>query len=162
MLAKTLQRIIDDKLTTAREVGDLTGVAPSTVYRWIRGESEPDFNAVRLLVRHLHNPLAVEALLSAFVAGTAWRCYNLEAELDVNADGKIDIDDALDSAIAAVRGAGRSLSAVRKASIDGVVDQDESIELVAILNDVIRQCSITQQVLVIMSEGRGRRKLKLS
>lgn len=162
MLSKTLAQLIDRKLTTAREIGELTGVAPSTVYRWIRGESEPDFNAVRLLVRHLHNIDCVEAILTAFTAGSAWRFYNLEGELDVNADGQINIDDALDSTIAAVRSASRSLSAVRKASTDGVIDTQESIELVALLNDVIRQCSITQQVLVYMSESRSRRKLKLT
>lgn len=162
MLAKTLAKLIDDKLTTAREIGELTGVAPSTVYRWIRGESEPDFNAVRLMVRHLQSPAAVEALLSAFTAGTTWRSYNLEAELDVNADGKIDIDDALDSTISAVRSAGRSLAEVRKASLDGVIDPDESIALVALLNDVIRHCAITQQVLVKMSEQRRGRRLKLT
>ncbi|QNN22066.1 helix-turn-helix transcriptional regulator [Planctomycetales bacterium ZRK34] len=162
MLSKTLAQLIERKLTTAREIGELTGVAPSTVYRWIRGESEPDFNAVRLLVRHLHSADCVEAILAAFTAGSAWRFYSLEAELDVNADGQINVDDALDSTISAVRSASRSLSAVRKASLDGVIDTEESIELVALLNDVIRQCSITQQVLVHMSEARSRRKLKLT
>jgi len=160
MLAGTLQKLIDQKLTTAREIGELTGVAPSTVYRWIRGESEPDFDAVRLLVRHLKNADAIEALLTAFVAGSSWRFYNVETELDVNADGSIDIDDALDSTIGAVRNASRSLSAVRKASIDHVIDAEESLRLVTLLNDVIRQCSITQQVLVHMAEHRRRRKIK--
>ena len=51
MLARTLQRLIARNLTSAREIGELTGKAPSTVYRWISGASEPDFNSVRLLLK---------------------------------------------------------------------------------------------------------------
>ena len=51
MLATTIRTLIDSELTSAREIGDLTGKAPSTVYRWINGRSEPDFNSIRLLVR---------------------------------------------------------------------------------------------------------------
>jgi transcriptional regulator with XRE-family HTH domain len=159
MLAKTLSRMIDTGMTSAKEIGELTGVAPSTVYRWVRGESQPDFDAIRLLVRHLKNPQAVEALLSAFIAGTAWRYYNLEGELDVNKDGTIDASDALDASIEAVRSAARSLAQVRDACRDGLLPRETVIELVALLNDVIRHCSVTQQVLVHMSETRPKRKL---
>ncbi len=152
MLAKTLKRIIDDKLTSAREIGELTGVAPSTVYRWIRGDSEPDFNAVRLMVRHLPDTEAAGSILSSFVAGTAWHFYNVDAELDVNKDGTIDANDALDAAINAVRTASRSLVKVREACNDGAINKDECLELIALLNDVIRHCSITQQVMVHMSD----------
>lgn len=161
MICKTLQKVIDENLTTAREIGDLTGKAPSTVYRWIRGQSEPDFNTVRLLVRHLPNRRAAESILSAFTAGTTWRFYNLEAELDVNADGVIDVNDALDTSIEAVRGAGKALGKVREASKDNIIDKDECIELIGLLNDVIRQCSVTQQILVHMSEERRKRKIRL-
>ena len=159
MLAKTLARMIDSHLTNAKEIGELTGVAPSTVYRWVRGESQPDFDAIRLLVRHLKKPEAVEALLSAFIAGTAWSYHNLDAELDVNRDGAIDASDALDASIEAVRAASRSLAQVREACRDGLLERDAVIELIALLNDVIRHCSVTQQVLVHMSESRPRRKL---
>src|ERR1041384_5620406 len=102
MLAKTLSMLLDDRLTTAREIGELTGVAPSTVYRWGRGESQPDFDSIRLLVRHLKNPRAVEAILCAFTAGTGWSFRRSEQELDVNHDGRIDAADALDASIDAV------------------------------------------------------------
>lgn len=162
MLAKTLSRLIDGGITSAKEIGLLTGVAPSTVYRWVRGESQPDFDSIRLLVRHLKDPRAVEALLSAFTAGTSWRYYRTEIDLDVNADGAIDTADALDASIEAVHTAGRSLAQVRQSCRDGVVQRESAIELIALLNDVIHQCSLTQQILVHMSEARqGRRPVRL-
>jgi len=160
MLATTLQTLIDQKLTTAREIGDLTGVAPSTVYRWIRGESQPDFDAIRLLVRHLPNPKAQGTILAAFTVGTNWRAYNHDLDLDVNQDGCIDATDAIDASINAVRAAGRSLSQVRDASRAGSLDKDKCVELITLLNDIIHQCTLTQQILVHLSEQREKRKIK--
>ena len=160
MLATTLQTLIDQKLTTAREIGDLTGVAPSTVYRWIRGESQPDFDAIRLLVRHLPNPKAQGSILAAFTIGTNWRAYNHDLELDVNLDGTVDATDAIDASINAVRAAGRSLSQVRDASRAGALDKDKCVELITLLNDIIHQCTLTQQILVHLSEKREKRKIR--
>ena len=63
MLAKTLKRIIDKQFTSAKEISELTGVSQSTVYRWIAGQSQPDFDSVRLLVRLLPDKRAQKALL---------------------------------------------------------------------------------------------------
>ena len=76
MIAHTLQTLIQDRLTTARELGEVAGVAPSTVYRWINGESQPDFHSVRLMLRHLPSQRAQERLLSAFTLGTPWACVH--------------------------------------------------------------------------------------
>jgi len=137
-------------------------VAASTVYRWIRGETQPDIHSVRLLIRHLPEPEAVEAILGAVTAGSPWRFYNLEAELDVNEDGTVDVEDAIDASIMAVRSASRSLSRVREASKADAIDKEQCVALIALLNDVMRQCSVTQHVLVHLAESRRRgRKLKL-
>ncbi|MDX1566105.1 MAG: helix-turn-helix transcriptional regulator, partial [Phycisphaeraceae bacterium] len=65
MIGKILQKLVDDKLTSVKEIGVLTGAAPSTVYRWIRGESEPSFDSIRLLIRHVPEPRAQAELLAA-------------------------------------------------------------------------------------------------
>ena len=161
MLAKTLSMLIEERLTTAREIGELTGVAPSTVYRWVRGESQPDFDSIRLLVRHLKDPSAVEAILCAFTAGSRWRFVPTGHELDVNRDGQIDAADALDASIDAVNSAARSLEQVRESCRDGVISRATAVDLLALLNEVIRQCSTTQQILVHMSESRRGRAVRL-
>lgn len=162
MLAKTLSMLIDERLTTAREIGELTGVAPSTVYRWVRGESQPDFDSIRLLVRHLKNPRAVEAILCAFTAGSRWRFARDDGELDVNHDGQIDAADALDASIDAVHSAARSLEQVRASCRQGAISREAAVDLLATLNQVIRQCSTTQQILVHLTESRRGRALKLA
>jgi transcriptional regulator with XRE-family HTH domain len=163
MLARTLQRMIRDQLTTAREISELTGVAPSTVYRWMKGRCEPDFHAIRILLRHLKNPAAQEALLAAFCAGTPWQYNRPELELDVNHDGSIDHEDALDSAIASVKSSATVLDQVRTACRrQGSVPAEDVLALINTINQMVRQCSITQQVLVQASEQQHRRKLKLA
>ena len=162
MLAKTLQRILDKKYTTAKEISELAGVSQSTVYRWIAGQSQPDFDAVRLLVRLLPDMRAQKALLTAFTAGTDWHATHMNLELDLNDDGKVDADDALDASCKAIKTTSKTLLAIREASKGKILSGDETLELIAHLNQTIRHCSITQRILVDMAEQRKRRKLKLA
>lgn len=162
MLAKTLQRIIDEKWSTAREIGELAGVSTSTVYRWIAGESQPDFNAVRLLLRHLPHPRAQEAILGVFATGTSWQFLHSELELDVNSDGRIDAEDAMDASCTAVKAAAESLQGVRAACRGKTPSAEETLDMIALLNQVIRQCTIAQRVLVDMAEQRKRKQLKIA
>ncbi|XAM00944.1 helix-turn-helix transcriptional regulator [Phycisphaeraceae bacterium D3-23] len=161
MLAKTLQRIIDKKFTTAKEVSELAGVSQSTVYRWIAGQSQPDFDSIRLLVRLLPDMRAQKALLTAFTAGTDWHATHMNLELDVNDDGKVDAEDALDASCEALKTASHTLLAIRQASKGKILSGDETIELISHLNQTVRNCTITQRILVDMAEQRKRRKLKL-
>jgi len=160
MLAKTLQGLIEADLTTARELSEYAGVSNSTVYRWISGESRPDFDAIRMLVRHLPEPRAQEAICTAFLAGTDWQATHQAMDLDVNHDGSIDCDDALDAAIEAVRGAGESLSSLREAHRDGSMTSDDAVALASQLHDVVRQCVLAERVLLNLAEVNRRRKAK--
>ena len=161
MLAKTLKRIIDKQFTSAKEISELTGVSPSTVYRWIAGQSQPDFDSVRLLLRLLPDARAQKALLTAFTAGTDWHITHMNLELDVNHDGKVDADDALDASCNALKTSSDTLVSIREASKGKILTSDETLELIALLNHTVRHCTITQRILVDMSEQRKKRKLKL-
>lgn len=162
MLTKTLNRMIEKKQTTAREIAEMAGVSASTVYRWIAGQSQPDFDSIRLLVRHLPNKEAQESLLNAFTMGTAWQFACPDMELDVNADGKIDAADALDASIEAVHCSVKNLKKIRAAFCDGKADADEVLELIHLLQSTSSQCMVTQQILVYLAEKQKRRKLKIA
>ena len=162
MLAKTLKRIIDKQFTSAKEISELTGVSQSTVYRWIAGQSQPDFDSVRLLVRLLPDTRAQKALLTAFTAGTDWHATHMNLELDINADGKVDADDALDASCNALKSSSDTLLSIRAASKGKVLTSDETLELISALNMTVRHCTITQRILVDMAEQRKKRKLKLA
>lgn len=161
MLSRTLQKMIDAQHTTAGEIGELTGKAPSTVYRWISGKSEPDFNSIRLLLRHLPDTKAQQAIMSAFTAGTAWQAIYAEAELDVNDDGRIDADDALDAAIKSVQSCGRSLRGIRKACMEEKISADTTVTVVADLDEVVHCCHVARQVLVHVCDAQQRRRKRL-
>jgi hypothetical protein len=162
MLAKTLQRVIAKKLTNAREIGELTGKAPSTVYRWISGDSEPDFNSIRLLLRHLPNPLAQQALLSMFTAGTAWQVFRDQSDLDANHDGHISVEDALDATIHSVKVLGGCLAHMRETSKTAALAPEDVVTTVAHLDEVIQHCHISRRVLVKLCEQQRKRRLKLA
>ena len=161
MLRETLESMLQQKLTTAKEMAELAGVSTSTVYRWVSGQSQPDFDSIRLLFRHLPNRDAQEALASAFAAGTDWqiRAMAPEMDLDFNHDGRVDPFDALDSSIDAVRTAAESLDEVRIACRDGVIRKEEAIHLIQLFSQTVRQCTVTQQILLRLSERRHKLKM---
>lgn len=161
MLSQTLQQIIDKKFTTAKEISELAGVSQSTVYRWIAGQSQPEFDSIRLLVRLLPDMRAQKALLTAFTAGTDWHATHMNLELDVNHDGKVDANDALDASCHALKTSADTLQSIREASKGKLLTSDETLELISLLNHTVRHCTITQRILVDMTEQRKRRKLKL-
>lgn len=152
LLAPTLQKLIDSNATSAKDLGEMAGVSSSTIYRWINGESEPDFDSIRLILHHLPDPHSQLAILTAFIAGTPWTVTQNGGELDINHDGRVGTEDALDAAIQCVSVASESLQQIRTACRDGKVSQTEASHVAQLLADVINQCSITQQVVMTISE----------
>ncbi len=157
MLAKTLQQLIDKEATSAKEIGELTGVATSTVYRWVSGESEPDFNSIRILLRHLKHQEAQRAILSVFTANTGFYFSYIEVELDLNDDGVVDHRDALTAAIEAVHGAGVSVSRLREILVDREITKAECVEMHEHVNRVEHYCVNLRQILSHMSEDKRHR-----
>lgn len=142
-------------------MAELAGVSTSTIYRWIGGQSQPDFDAIRLLFRHLPNRQAQQALATAFAGDTGWQFKAAEddTELDVNQNGRLDPYDALDASIDAVRAAAESLHEVRNACRDGVIRKAEAIHLIQLFSQTIHQCTLTQRILLRLSERRHKLKM---
>ena len=64
MIAMVIRRLLDAKLTTVKELEEVTGRGTSTIYRWLNGESEPQYSDVRLIVRHMRDPEAQRTMVS--------------------------------------------------------------------------------------------------
>ncbi len=64
MIAMVIRRLLDAKLTTVKELEEVTGRGTSTIYRWLNGESEPQYSDVRLIVRHMRDPEAQRTTLN--------------------------------------------------------------------------------------------------
>ena len=63
MFGSIVCQLLDQKLTTLKELEEVTGRGTSTVYRWKNGESEPHYTDMRLLIRHLGSPDARRSIL---------------------------------------------------------------------------------------------------
>jgi transcriptional regulator with XRE-family HTH domain len=68
MFGTIIRQLLDDKLTSLRELEEVTGRGTSTIYRWINDETEPHFTDVRLLVRHLERSEARHTLVGLLTA----------------------------------------------------------------------------------------------
>lgn len=68
MLANLLKQLIDERLTSVREVESITGRTASTVYRWLAGQTRPDFEDVRLLIGGMRRPEARRRMLGLVTA----------------------------------------------------------------------------------------------
>lgn len=154
MLAPTLRRLIEDKRTHAKELAQVAGVAPSTVYRWIDGESEPDFTHLARLMSGLHDTLAREGLLLALLGESGFSVRRENLKLDVNGDGVVDHHDAIAAVCHAIGHTTDSLQAIHDASRDRRLSADELTQVLALLQAAAVQCATTQAVLVEMGKGR--------
>ena len=68
MFGPIIRHLLDNKLTTIKEIEEVTGRGSSTVYRWINDESDPHHTDMRLLIRHMTNPEARRTILSLLTA----------------------------------------------------------------------------------------------
>ncbi len=67
-LSGALRRLLARKQLTVREIERITGRGSSTIYRWLSGESEPEFADVRAMLRELPARELRQPLLDAIVS----------------------------------------------------------------------------------------------
>ncbi len=68
MFGPIIRHLLDNKLTTIKEIEEVTGRGSSTIYRWINNESDPHHTDMRLLIRHMSNPQARRSILNLLTA----------------------------------------------------------------------------------------------
>ncbi len=68
MFGPIIRHLLDNKLTSIKEIEEVTGRGSSTVYRWINDESDPHHTDMRLLIRHMTSPEARRTILSLLTA----------------------------------------------------------------------------------------------
>jgi len=66
MIADVLRKITYGGMTNVHEIARLTGRGESTIYRWINGDSQPDFSSIQKLASDLSNLSARQRLLDLF------------------------------------------------------------------------------------------------
>ena len=63
MIGDLLRRLTDERLTTVHEIAELTGRGESTIYRWIAGDSRPDYGSIQKLVAGLKDRKAQQLIV---------------------------------------------------------------------------------------------------
>lgn len=125
VISETIRTVIDQGLTTARELADIAGINSSTVSRYQNDEPRVAFDTVNAWVRHHPNDAVKQAFYACLPAP-----QQKEVELDINGDGKIDIDDIFDGSIKTCQRGMDLMAHVRgNQSISG--DDAAEIELMA-------------------------------
>jgi len=149
MLANTLQHLVQDKLVTVREMAELTGRGESTVYRWISGESQPDFEEVRLLTRRLKNAEARRRLAEMFTSGmpvtVEWRT---DVEDITEGEQRGEPAEAMDAGLAALRDVTDVLEQERDMMRSGQVAESAAVRTIASIDAAIRHLLVSKGILV--------------
>jgi len=87
MIADVLRKITYQSMTSVHEIATITGRGESTVYRWINGESQPDFMSICKLANQLPSNEARQRLLDYFTqsmpVAITWAGDDLESAEDV-------------------------------------------------------------------------------
>lgn len=123
-LGGILKTLDQQRVISAADVADATGASLSTAYRWMQGESEPPYSQLRALCRELPAE-AAEQIVRDLIGSRFTLIAAEDADPDINGDGRVDVNDALDGAITCTRDANHMLEQVRDATRDGQITQKE-------------------------------------
>lgn len=120
-LDELLMELVERGVITRKQLGLAAMRSRDWAERLVRGETLPGWDELRLLIQNLPQDAVTEIFL-LLLCNTRWNPPTLNdeaAELDVNNDGKINLDDALDSAINGSHAAQEALEKVRQAQANG-------------------------------------------
>jgi len=112
MIADVLRKITYEGVTNVHQIAEVTGRGESTVYRWINGESQPDFASICKLANRLPSVPARQQLLDYFTQSMPVAVHWVAAEDMESGDAPAEPDEA---ACAPVRSCIEALNSVAKA-----------------------------------------------
>lgn len=146
MIADTLKHLVEHDLTNHKEIQLITGRGASTVYRWLSGESEPQFHDVRLLVRQLKDPEArrkLVLLLSADLPVTIkWQEDERNLELLTMEGRREAAHEAIDASLLALECLTHLLSESREAMRSNELTTEAGTRIIDLSENAIRQLTV--------------------
>ncbi len=150
MFGTIIRNLLDHKLTSIKELEEVTGRGSSTIYRWMNGESEPHHTDMRLLIRHLKNPQASRTILSLLTSDLPivinWIHDEAEAA-DTPTDERTEGHEVLDQSLLALDCLTHALSEGNDALRKQQLTKESYVKLVTLCDETIRHLTASKNML---------------
>jgi transcriptional regulator with XRE-family HTH domain len=150
MFGTIIRDLLDRKLTTLKELEEVTGRGTSTIYRWINDETEPHFTDVRLLVRQLDKPKARHTLVGLLTSDLPIVIDWLTEEVrksDDEAGGRIDGHEVLERSLFALDCLSDALSEGNEAIRQQELTKESYVKIVTLIDETIRHLTASKNML---------------
>lgn len=147
MSADILQRLVEAGETTHDELRRLLAVGRSTVYEYL-GHRDLRWAQLVVLFQHAKSDSVREALLSELLACTTYIAHRVNPKLDINGDGVVDIDDAVQALTDLMMTASASLQRIHRDRAHG--------EAVRLLDEVIDLAVGVRNIVAYLRDSRVR------
>ena len=150
MFGTIIRSLLDEKLTTIKEIEEVTGRGSSTIYRWMNGESEPHHTDMRLLIRHLDKPQASRRILSLLTADLPivinWIHDEAEA-MEKEAGQRAEGHEVLDQSLLALDCLTHALSEGNEALRKQELSKEAYVKLVTLVDETIHHLTASKNML---------------
>lgn len=147
-----IRSLLDGKLTTIRELEEVTGRGSSTIYRWMNSESEPQHTDMRLLLRHMKSEEARRTLLSLLISDLpvviSW-IDDLDDDGGASGarEGQREGHEVLDRSLLALDCLSDALSEGSEAIRKQELSRESYIKLVRLVDETIRHLTASRNLL---------------
>ncbi len=146
MFGHVIRHLLDNKLTTIKELEEVTGRGSSTVYRWINDESDPHHTDMRLMLRHMRNPDARRTTLGLLTSDLPvvinWIADDTEPQGDTR-----DGHEVLDRSLIALDCLTHALSEGNDALRRKELTKESYIKLISMVDETIHHLTASKNML---------------
>ena len=150
MFGTIIRHLLDNKLTTMKEMEEITGRGSSTIYRWMNGESEPHHTDMRLLIRHIGSDEARRIIVSMLTSDLPIIVKWVEPEASDEAGDESDTlggHEVLERSLLALDCLTHALSAGNDALRRKELTKESYIKLITLVDDTIRHLTASKNLL---------------
>ena len=151
MFETIINHLLEQKLTTVKELEEITGRGTSTIYRWLNGESEPHFMDMHLLIRQLRNPTAqhtLVGLLSSDLPVVINWVTDEEPSTDKDeSDGRDTGHEVLERSLLALDCLTHALSEGNDATRKKELTKEAYVKLITLVDQTIRHLTASKNML---------------
>ncbi len=149
MFGHVIRHLLDNKLTTIKEMEEVTGRGSSTIYRWINDESDPHHTDMRLLIRHIRNPSAGRTILGLLTSDlpVVINWVHDETPPDESTGDERGGHEVLDRSLIALDCLTHALSEGNDALRRRELTKDSYVKLISLVDETIHHLTASKNML---------------